>query len=444
MAEQETIVAISTPQGRGGIGIVRLSGANARAIAEQLTRKSLEHARARFAVLTDEDGNRIDEAVTTWFAAPHSYTGSDVVEIAAHGSPVVLEWILQRAITLGARPARPGEFTERAFLSGRIDLTQAEAVRDLIDAQTLEQARVAAEQVGGSLAHKVRPPKEALVRLIAGLEAGIDFAEDDIDVMPATQIREALAAVLAPMQALLASFAYGRVLREGVRIAIIGRPNAGKSSLFNRLVERDRAIVTPIAGTTRDVVAERVSLNGIPVELLDTAGLRESTDEVERIGIAKSREALAEADLVLLIIDLAHGFDAEDRQRAEDLAGRSFLLVGNKTDLAPKAPAPENTLHVSAATGEGIAQLREAILHLLQGGAVASGGALLTNLRQHDAVARTVTALERALTATEQSIPHEMLLLDIYDALRGMDDLTGATTTDEILGLIFTTFCIGK
>ncbi|HET6168843.1 MAG TPA: tRNA modification GTPase, partial [Terracidiphilus sp.] len=290
----DTIAAISTPPGRGGIGIVRLSGPEAASIAAQLVslRQPLEHARARLADVLDlletdapetdvpetdapeagplETGKeRIDEAVVTWYAAPHSYTAEDVVEIAAHGSPVVLELLLRRALDLGARLAEPGEFTERAFLAGKLDLTQAEAVRDLIEAQTLTQVRQAASQMGGALSRRVQPLKQAMVELIALLEAGIDFAEDDVDVTPQVEIARRIHELEPPLASLEASFARGRIVHDGLTLAIVGRPNAGKSSLFNRLVERDRAIVTAIPGTTRDLVTERISLDGIPLELVD-------------------------------------------------------------------------------------------------------------------------------------------------------------------------------
>ena len=288
----DTIAAISTPAGRGGIGIVRLSGSQAGAIAAQLVRlrQPLEHGRARLADVLDGVGDeaerggsgRIDEALVTWFAAPNSYTADDVVEIAAHGSPVVLELLLRRALDLGARLAEPGEFTERAFLAGRLDLTQAEAVRDLIEAQTLTQARQAASQMGGALSRRVQPVKQALVELIALLEAGIDFAEDDVDVTPASEIARRIGELTPALTALEASFGRGRIVHDGLTLAIVGRPNVGKSSLFNRLVERERAIVTATPGTTRDLVTERISLDGIPLELVDTAGLREGREEAER------------------------------------------------------------------------------------------------------------------------------------------------------------------
>ena len=270
-AGEDTIAAISTPPGRGGIGIVRLSGPRATDIAAQLVslRQPLEHGRARLADVLEgtegSDSTRIDEALVTWFAAPNSYTAQDVVEIAAHGSPVVLELLLRRALDLGARLAEPGEFTERAFLAGKLDLTQAEAVRDLIEAQTLTQVRQAASQMGGALSRRVGPVKQGLVELIALLEAGIDFAEDDVDVAPKGEIAQRIGELMPPLRALEASFARGRIVHDGLTLAIVGRPNAGKSSLFNRLVERERAIVTATPGTTRDLVTERISLDGIPL-----------------------------------------------------------------------------------------------------------------------------------------------------------------------------------
>jgi len=511
----DTIAAISTPPGRGGIGIVRLSGPQAASIAAQLVRlrhpldnlAQLEHAHARLADVldaADDDATRIDEALVTFFAAPRSYTAEDLVEIATHGSPVVLELLLRRALDLGARLAEPGEFTQRAFLSGRLDLTQAEAVRDLIDAQTLTQARQAASQMGGALSHRVAPVKQALVDLVALLEAGIDFAEDDIDVTPQQEIARQIAELTPPLTALEASFARGRIVHDGLTLAIVGRPNAGKSSLFNRLVERDRAIVTATPGTTRDLVTERISIGGIPIELVDTAGLRDGApqspngpvapllDEVEQLGIARSREALADAALVLIVLDATQPLNDEEHRLLAAVVGRPALVAVNKSDLVntdigtsdlsngvlksmneiPRdstkcqgttsvvpqlrqikegALAPEGdlaslslpALPTSALTGEGISALREKILALATGGAAAEPG-LLTNLRQHQAVTTALAALADAATANAASIPHEMILLDLYRALWALDSLTGQTTPDDILNLIFSTFCIGK
>ena len=320
---------------------MRLSGPQATEIGAQLVRlrQPLEHARARLADVLDADdtgADRIDEAVVTYFAAPNSYTGEELVEIAAHGSPVVLDLLLRRAMGLGARLAEPGEFTQRAFLAEKIDLTQAEAVRDLIDAQTLTQARAAASQMGGALSRRVGPVKQDLVELIALLEAGIDFAEDDIDVTGVDEIARRIAELSLPLQALEASFARGRIMHDGLTLAIVGRPNAGKSSLFNQLVERDRAIVTETPGTTRDTVSERIALDGIPLELVDTAGLREAREEAERMGIARSREALADAALVLIVLDATQPLNAEERELLQAVEGRAALIAMNKNDLASK------------------------------------------------------------------------------------------------------------
>ena len=461
----DTIVAISTPPGRGGIGIVRLSGPLAASIATQLVRlrQPLEHGRARLADVLDTaddldpadsgvDDGRIDEAVVTFFGAPHSYTSEDLVEIAAHGSPVVLELLLGRAMKLGARLARPGEFTERAFLSGKLDLTQAEAVRDLIEAQTLTQARQAASQMGGALSRRVGPVKQALVELIALLEAGIDFAEDDVEVTPEAEIARRIGELTPPLSALEASFARGRIVHDGLTLAIVGRPNVGKSSLFNCLVERDRAIVTATPGTTRDTVSERISLEGIPLELVDTAGLREglhgSLEEAEQLGIRRSREALADAALVVVVLDATEALNDEERRLLAAVEGRPALVAVNKSDLMETGRALPDcaglpTLATSALTGDGIAELRKRILELATGGAAAEPG-ILTSLRHQQAIAAALAALADAAQANASSIPHEMILLDLYRALWALDSLTGQTTPDDILNLIFSTFCIGK
>jgi tRNA modification GTPase len=446
----DTIVAISTPPGRGGIGIIRLSGPAARTIAEPLLklRHPLAPAQARFAEIIDSTGETLDEAVVTFFEKPHSYTSEDIVEIAAHGSPVLLDHILRQCIASGARLAEPGEFTQRAFLSGRLDLTQAEAVSDLIDATTLHQARIAAQQLGGSLSRQITPIKQELIALIAALEAGIDFAEDDIDTLPANQIAAQIIEIQVPLAALEKTFSYGRLVRDGFTLAIVGRPNAGKSSLFNRLIERDRAIVTASPGTTRDLITERVSLQGIPVELIDTAGLRTSTSEAESLGIAKSREAMAEADLVLLVLDATQPLESEDKEIIEALAERPFLIVINKKDLSPadslSSLHPLPTLETSALTGSGIPELRRAILSRLTKESPTTETALLTNLRQQQAVSTAIHALVRAQDATTAAIPHEMILLDLYEALHALDSLTGTTTINDVLNLVFSKFCIGK
>jgi tRNA modification GTPase len=536
----DTIVAIATPPGRGGIGVVRLSGPAARDIASPMLRLAhdLEPGRAHFGELIDPSScDRIDEVVVTFFAKPHSYTTDDVVEISCHGSPVVLRHVVETAIAAGARLAEPGEFTMRAFLNGRIDLAQAEAVRDLTDSQTLYQAQVAARQLEGALSKRLQPIKQKLVELIATMEAGVDFAEDDVSVIPDQQILTRIAASRAPLEELLASFAFGKVVHEGLTLAIVGRPNVGKSSLFNRLVERERAIVTATPGTTRDLVTETVSIGGIPVRLVDTAGMRHTLDEAESIGVRKSMEALADADIVLVLRDASRGashpLTNEEQLQDERLLGlvanRHAIVVWNKVDLASdernsdraatgRRSSPEGLVGsrldlatpgrlssrgglvrnnvdsatdeglsspeglvrstdlatsgrlssrgglqtdegsavrresqdsshpivaASALTGAGIDDLRSAILQLVGGGASHELG-FLTNVRHKQLVSDAISALDKTAAAIPQQIPHEMLLLDLYNALRSLDEITGATTADDILNLIFSSFCIGK
>lgn len=336
----------------------------------------------------------------------------------------------------------------RAFLNGRIDLAQAEAVRDLIDSQTLYQAKVAAQQLEGALSRRLQPIKQELVELIAMLEAGIDFAEDDVSVMPDAKILEHIATVRAPLEQLSASFAYGKIVHEGLTLAIVGRPNVGKSSLFNRLVERERAIVTATPGTTRDLVSETVAIGGIPVKLVDTAGIRKVLDEAESIGIQKSMEALADADLVLVVLDASQPETVEDGELLRQAAARPLIVVRNKIDLEISGQwsvASGQNVCTSAATGEGIAELRGEILRHIGGasGAQAEPG-FVTNIRHQGLIKDSLAALDAAKNAVAGKIPHEMLLLDLYAALRPLDAITGATTTDDILNLIFSTFCIGK
>ena len=529
----DTIVAIATPLGRGGIGVVRLAGPQARAIAALMLRmtRPLEAGRAVRCDLIEPcevqagtssetsaetsgaaggatslrspepsaaaqgrlpnasvptcseprsaaSANRIDEVVVTFFAAPHSYTTDDIVEISAHGSPVVLRHIVHLLLAGGARLAEPGEFTMRAFLHGRLDLTQAEAVRDLIDSQTLFQAKVAAQQLEGALSNRLKPIKRTLIELIALLEAGIDFADDDVSVAPDAAILDRIAQVRGPLLQLAGSFTYGKIVHEGLTLAIVGRPNVGKSSLFNRLVERERAIVTAQPGTTRDLVSETVAIGGIPVKLVDTAGIRRALDEAESMGIKKSMEALADADLVLVVIDKTQAPCDEDRELLSQVQGRPVIVVENKSDLMStngynlggdgqrpslrpgfrpvlrsgggagadgEEPDSARRIATSALTGDGVAALRAAILDHITGGStsrVESG--FLTSVRHQKLVNDALVALDAAADAVRLRVPHEMLLLDLYGALRPLDEVTGATTSDDILNLIFGTFCIGK
>ena len=449
MNPHDTIVAVSTPPGRGGLGVVRISGTDAVVIAGKILRFPHPHAwdswKAALAELPGPNGAAVDQVVVTFFEHPRSYTAEDVVEISCHGAPVVMRFCLERALAEGARLAEPGEFTLRAYLNGRIDLPQAEAVRDLIEATTLYQARIAAQQVEGSVSRRMAPFKEQLLQLISLLEAGIDFAEDDVSVAPAGEILRRLNPVQQGLDRLAASFAYGNIVRSGLTLAIVGRPNVGKSSLFNRLLEQDRAIVTDIPGTTRDLVSEVAAIRGIPVKLVDTAGIREGGGLVETLGIERSFQAMADADLTLVVVDLSAPICQQDKEliaRAK-MQCRS-LIVGNKSDL-PVQAEERDAVAVSALTGAGIDNLREAILEAVAPGATGDQETgFITSLRHEQLLRESLAYLAKARAAAAENIPHEMLLLDLYAALGPIDAITGATTADEILNRIFATFCIGK
>jgi tRNA modification GTPase len=447
---RDTIVAISTPPGSGGLGIVRLSGPEARGIAASMLRFQARFEwrswTAALADLTDEKQDTVDKVIVTWFAAPRSYTAEDMVEVSCHGSVVVLRHCVARALAAGARLADPGEFTLRAFINGRIDLSQAEAINDLIQATTLHQAKVAARQMEGGVSQLLRPVKTQLLELIALLEAGIDFADDDVSVAPDEELLRRIASIVVNLDQLAASFRYGKLVHDGLTLAIVGRPNVGKSSLFNALLRRDRAIVTALPGTTRDTVSEVAAIDGIPVRLVDTAGIRESGDLVERLGIERSYQAMADADVTIVVLDLSQTLTNEDQallKRAE--SGGPHLLVGNKCDLHRQMTEMEGLISVSATAYTGIDELRQRILP-----AVAPAGdsglqaGFITNLRHEGLLKESRGALLQASEAVRNRIPHEMLLLDCYAALRPLDEMTGATTADDILNRIFSTFCIGK
>ncbi|HEV2494209.1 MAG TPA: tRNA uridine-5-carboxymethylaminomethyl(34) synthesis GTPase MnmE [Terriglobia bacterium] len=464
MTRDDTIVALSTPPGRGGIGIVRLSGERAVEVVAGLVRvpSPLETQRATLGEFRDSEcGRLLDQVVVTCFRRPHSYTGEDVVELACHGAPVILARLVECAMERGARAAEPGEFTLRAFLNGRIDLTQAEAIRDLIESRTLYQARVAAEQMEGAVSRRIAPHKKSLLDLVARLEAGIDFAEDDVPVSGWREIMAAVDAIRADLAKLVEGYAYGRIVREGLSLAIVGRPNVGKSSLFNRLLNEDRAIVTAAPGTTRDLVAESAAIEGIPLRFVDTAGIRETTDEVETIGVKKTFEAVADSDLRLLVVDASEGWTEEDAKLLARLRPLGALVIAaNKRDLphrltpadldrAPSAGHEVVTrpqvVWTSALTGDGLAELRTKILEIAAPSrGLALDGQFITNLRHQQLIQQSLESLARARSAAVQKVPHEMLLLDLYDALHSLDVLTGATTVEDVLGVIFSTFCVGK
>lgn len=456
---RDTIVALATPPGRAGLGVVRLSGSNAREVARAILRfhagaKTPWHPwTATLAQLVDPQGEKVDEVVVTYFQAPRSYTAEDVVEISCHGSPVILRFCVEAAIQAGARLAEPGEFTLRAFTNGRIDLPRAEAVRDLIEATTIYQAKIAAQQADGSLARALAPLKQQLLDLIARLEAGIDFAEDatsEIDIPETEDILPVIDQVHREIHRMAEGYSFGRYVHEGFQLAIIGRPNVGKSSLFNALLQQDRAIVTEIPGTTRDVVSEHAAIGGIPVRLIDTAGIRESQDRIEALGIERSYAALADADLVLLVLDLSQPLAAEEEVLlARVRQAGPHLVVGNKCDL-PQAMQPallnaEDLQVVSASTGFGLDALQAAILRkLAPEEGIPPQASLITNARHAGLLRECAAALEKARGAQLQRLPHEMLLFDLYTALQPLDAITGGTTADDILHRIFNTFCIGK
>jgi len=499
---EATIVAISTPPGRGGLGVVRLSGGQAIEIATRLIKLpklplETQHA-TRGAFVEAESGRVLDQVVVTCFRAPHSYTAEDVVEISCHGAPIILRYLEECCLAEGARPAEPGEFTMRAFLNGRIDLTQAEAVRDLIESQTIYQARVAAQQLTGSVSARLKPHKQVLLELIARLEAGIDFAEDDVSVIHWQEIVTRIDRIRRDLETVAAGYEYGRIVREGLTLAIVGRPNVGKSSLFNRLLNEERAIVTAIPGTTRDLVAETANLGGIPLRFVDTAGVREAQDEVEKIGVERTFSAIADSDLRLMVVDASEPWTGEDTALLEKLRPLGSLLIAlNKSDLPNVAaglprhiiaavsdrrsnvapgfsPAhaalkggttmpdpvaetvpgdldmgagvtPPEIVRTSALTGEGIHELKENILALaVPARDVWPEGEFITNLRHQQLVKDSLAGLVKAHQAAEQHTPHEMLLLDLYDALRPLDLITGATYADDVLDIIFKTFCVGK
>jgi tRNA modification GTPase len=390
-----------------------------------------------------------DQVVLTFFQAPHSYTGEDVLEISAHGNPLVLRHIVETVRRAGARLAGPGEFTFRAVAHGKMDLVQAEAVKAFIEAETERQAKTALRQMDGAVSKHVRPIKEKLVDVIAHLEAGIDFAEDDVDVPANRPIAQKLREQRDELVRLRDTFEYGTLLVKGLRLTILGKPNVGKSSVFNRLVSADRAIVTDVPGTTRDVLTETISLDGVPLCFVDTAGVRTTRDPVESIGVTKTFEALAETDLALIVLDGSRPLDENDQKVLEKASSVPHLIVINKADLDQVVDAGllngATRVSVSAKTGVGFEEFLNSLkAFILSRKTDLSDDLVLTNARQCEAVTNAVVALSEADNALGNSVPHEMVLLDLYRALSALDELTGDVVTDDILGRIFSTFCVGK
>jgi tRNA modification GTPase len=444
-----TIVALSTPRGRGALAVIRLSGPLAIHIANQLASLGeIEPRKARLARITCDD-QIIDEVILTCFLAPHSLTGEDVVEISCHGSPAVVRQIIDRTLALGAALAGPGEFTLRALSNGKINLAQAEAIRDLISAQTDAAVKQATRQLNGELSKTLDPFKEKLVDVIVLLESALEFVEDDLPGPSVSVVEESLASVISGVEKLSASFSAGRLLQDGVRVTIAGRPNVGKSSLFNSLVEHERAIVTEIPGTTRDTLSEAIDLGGIPVILTDTAGVRETTDGIETLGIARTQRAVGDADLVLVVLDGADEVGPDDRELLDQTANSRRLVLMNKSDLASfKALSSclgvARAINVSARTGEGLDVLRAAMLESLNSAGIEDQGLLITNVRHYDLLCRTKQEIEIARGVFRERHSEELVLVPLHNALKYLGQITGETTTEDILSEIFATFCIGK
>lgn len=442
----DTIVAIATPPGRGGIGVVRLSGPSSTPIACALSgRDALEARHATLATLTAGDGSPIDCAIVTAFRAPHSYTGEDVVELSAHGSPAVLEAIVRAAIARGARLARPGEFTLRAYLHGRMDLVQAEAVGELIDAVTPLQARVAFDQLDGTLTGRLRDIDAALLDVIARLEASLDFPDEGYHFISGHEAARDVSRTQDMVDALIAESVRGRVIREGLTAAIIGRPNAGKSSLFNRLAGAARAIVTDLPGTTRDLLTERVDIAGVPFTLVDTAGLRTiAGDIIEEEGIARARQAGASADIAIVVLDQSRPLNEDDDALMRETEAARRVIVASKSDLPPAWRADRvGALAVSSITDEGIATLRESLAQA-SGIAELRDRASIANVRHLALLRQVCTALASAAEAASQRVPEEFVLADLHQARSHLDEITGVRAADDVLRTIFARFCIGK
>ena len=453
MYRRDTIAAIATPPGTGGIGIIRLSGVEAASVAARLFEPA-RSGEARSHVLrrgraVDAAGETIDEVLGVLMGAPRSYTGEDVFELHCHGNHLILQRFLARCCECGARAAEPGEFTRRAFLNGRLDLVQAEAVAELISARTEAAARTGVRHLSGALSASLHEVREMLVRIRARAEVLIDFAEEDVDIDPEDLVPE-IEAVLARIEKLLDSHRGGRLLRDGFHLALVGRPNVGKSSLLNALLGRDRAIVTPVAGTTRDVIAESLEIDGVPVVLADTAGVRSRADEIERLGIERTRQEASSADAVLLVLDRAEPLTPDDRTLIEEVAP-CVIAVVNKADL-PAAWQPASipelarwpVVEVSALSGAGLDGLRGAIRTLFQQPGADPMDPVVTLVRHADALARARESLEVARDSFLRGTPVDVAAVDIQAAVEHIGSITGEVTTEEVLDRIFRDFCIGK
>ena len=448
-APDDTIVAVATPPGRGAIGVVRLSGPQAHRITDQIaTRRAPARvaALARVQVLDSAGCEAHDDAVVVCFEAPHSYTGEHVAEISAHGNPLLLEGIVRAALRAGARLAEPGEFTLRAFLNGKRDLLQAEAVADLIEAATPLQARAAADQLHGTLTARIGAIDAQLFDLLARLEASLDFPDEGYHFVEPSAVATALSDVIASIDALLADAARGRLLRDGATVVIAGRPNVGKSSLFNALVGAERAIVTEVPGTTRDLVAERVDIEGLALTLVDTAGARDTSDRIEREGVARSVKARGAAELVLVVLDQGESLTADDRRMLEETSTRPRLLVKNKADTPDRCHLVDvaPVVCVSARTGSGLDGLRLAIVRALGGAEPTRDLPAVSNIRHVTLLQEARVFLDRGRAAARTGASEEFVAADLQQARERFDEVVGRRTRDDVLRHIFERFCIGK
>ena len=458
----QTIVALATPFGRSGIGVVRLSGSDALAYVRRLCGGGdvgLVPRKASLRTIVDlKTGEPVDHAVVTYFKAPHSFTGEDVVEISCHGSPVLLRQVIDTCLSLGARMAEPGEFTLRALANGRMNLAEAEAVRDLIDAQTTASARQAVRQLRGEFSNTLQPIKDKLLDLIVVLESALEFVEDDIPEFQTESVKTRLAELVDEIGKLAETFQAGKLIREGLRVALVGRPNVGKSSLFNALLGSERAIVTEIAGTTRDQIHERFVVENVPISLIDTAGLRETADTVESIGVERSKAAMTDADLVIVMLDASDEITPEDHEILESVIELNYIVVVNKIDKEPSydvdrliagehsklAYLRPKVTPLSAKTGDGLDELRHAIIRPFSPEDVTTAGFLVTDARHHDLLVRAKDEIEQSILQLNEKMSEEIILIGLYNSLRYLGQITGETTTEDMLSRIFSTFCIGK
>jgi tRNA modification GTPase len=455
VSRADTIVALSTPPGRSGIGVIRLSGSRSLEIARALIGEAHfnpEPGRVSLKKLRDTaTGEVLDSALVTFFKSPHSFTGEDVLELSCHGSPVLLRHLIDNILALDARLAEPGEFTLRALSNGRLNLSQAEAIRDLINARTNAAARQAARQLGGELSARLQPVKDALLDIIVPLESSLEFVEDDLPDVAFATLKVKLAALIGDLETLSNTFRSGRLLRDGLKVTLVGRPNVGKSSVFNNLLAIDRAIVTDVPGTTRDSLSEVISLQGVPVLLTDTAGVRVSADKIESLGIERTRRAMADADLIVVVLDGSEPLTSEDEEVFADVRASPHIIALNKSDLdsfaregfkANGESAP--VVHISARTGAGLDALKAAILKPFASSEMQGDGLLITDARHFDLLRRSQQALESSVALLDERASEELVLVGLYNALRFLGEITGETTPEDILSQIFATFCIGK